>query len=110
MVFDLLYFIRDNFVYFILFGRLCLSVPGGESSLVAARQGQVPASSPRLIDKNDTVAYNPNELLGRVNIGWTIGEEILFSNSKKDTIRHETCWSETDSCLLGIDKYKLTFL
>jgi len=63
-----------------------------------------------MIDKNDTVSYNPNELLGRVNIGWTIGEEILFSNKSKDAIRHETCWSETDSCLLGIDKYKLTFI
>jgi len=46
--------------------------------------------------------------LGRVNIGWTIGEEILFSIEK--TMRSESCYSETESCLLGINKNKLSML
>jgi len=42
------------------------------------------------------------DMLGRVNIGWTVGEEVLFSNS--NSVRTENCFSETESCLLGINK------
>jgi hypothetical protein len=30
----------------------------------------------------ETMTSMPSELLGRVNIGWTIGEEILFTIEK----------------------------
>ena len=49
-------------------------------------------------------------LLGRVNIGWTIGEEVLFEFDKKNQIRQESCYSETESCLLGINKGKLAMM
>ena len=49
-------------------------------------------------------------LLGRVNIGWTIGEEILFEFNQKANLRQESCYSETESCLLGINKGKLAVL
>ena len=54
--------------------------------------------------------YNQDEVLGRVNIGWTIGEEVLFTFNKKSTLRHENCFSETESCLLGINKSKLAIM
>lgn len=47
--------------------------------------------------------------MGRVNIGWTIGEELLFDNNKK-AMRQETCFAETECCLLGINKGKLSIL
>ena len=49
-------------------------------------------------------------LLGRVNIGWTIGEEILFEFNQKANLRQESCYSETESCLLGINKSKLAMM
>jgi hypothetical protein len=37
-----------------------------------------------------------------LNIGWTIGEEVLF---KKDGgVRKDSCIAEDDSCVIGIDK------
>jgi hypothetical protein len=51
-----------------------------------------------------------NMLLGRVNIGWTIGEEILFEFNQKSNLRQESCYSETESCLLGINKSKLAMM
>ena len=63
-------------MYFVLFGRLVLQVPG------------------------DTPYH-----LGRVNIGWSVGEEVLFDPTLQ--IRQESCFSETESCLLGIHKTKL---
>jgi len=44
----------------------------------------------------------------RVNIGWAIGEEILYS--KQMQFRSETCYAETEACLLGINKSKLAIL
>ena len=49
-----------------------------------------------------------NQHLGRVNIGWTLGEEILFTMNKQ--MRMESCYSETESCLLGINRNKLAIL
>jgi hypothetical protein len=49
-------------------------------------------------------------MLGRVNVGWTIGEEILFEFDKKSSTRQDSCYSETDSCLLGINKSKLAMM
>jgi len=68
----------DNFVYFILFGRLVLHFEEDEQEL------------------------------GRVNIGWTIGEEVLFDRNMQ--LRNETCYSETESCLLGVNKNKLAVM
>jgi len=40
-----------------------------------------------------------------LNVGWTIGEEILFrANDGKKSARRETCKSLCDSCVLGIDR------
>ena len=44
-------------------------------------------------------------MLGRCSIGWTVGEQILFD--KSEPVRRETCFAETESCLLGINKLKL---
>lgn len=43
-----------------------------------------------------------------VNIGWTIGEEVLFDRNQQ--IRSEDCLAETESCLLGISKTKLAVI
>ena len=51
-----------------------------------------------------------NEFLGRVNIGWTLGEETLFDSYNKNDIRKETVYSDTESCLLGINKTKLSLM
>lgn len=40
-----------------------------------------------------------------LNIGWTIGEEILFEKGSKQ--RKEKCCASEDSCLIGIDRKKL---
>jgi len=43
-----------------------------------------------------------------VNIGWTVGEEILFDGSLQ--VRQEQCFSECETCLLGINKNKLAVM
>ena len=40
-----------------------------------------------------------------LNIGWTIGEEILFKGKKYG--RKEICHAAKDSCVLGIEKKNL---
>lgn len=44
-----------------------------------------------------------------LNIGWTVGEEILFKSDKKQTTgqRLERCVSLCESCVLGIEKRSL---
>ena len=44
-----------------------------------------------------------------MNIGWTVGEEILFKSEKKANggIRVEKCKSLCESCVLGIEKKSL---
>ena len=46
--------------------------------------------------------------IGNVNIGWTVGEEILFD--KTMLVRAETCYADTESCLLGMNKGKLNLM
>lgn len=49
-----------------------------------------------------------SQVLGHVSIGWTIGEEVLFTN--KVQVRQDSCFAMTESCLLGINKQKLAML
>ncbi len=70
----------DTFVYFVLFGKLILL--GSESEQVG-------------------------EL---INVGWTVGEEVIFKQSADAQgfkVRHETCISLNNSCVLGIHKNKI---
>ena len=46
--------------------------------------------------------------LGRVNLGWTLGEEILFDRTMQ--VRQEQVVAETESCLIAISKQKLAIL
>lgn len=48
------------------------------------------------------------KVLGHVSIGWTLGEEVLFT--AKPTVREATCYAQTESCLLGMNKQKLAIL
>ena len=43
-----------------------------------------------------------------MNIGWTVGEEVLFDKNLQ--IRSEICVATCDSCLLGILKSKLAII
>ena len=69
----------DNFVYIVLFGRLMMQVPNNADT----------------DDMSNQTSFN----LGRVNIGWTIGEEVLFDRQLQ--LRNESCYSETESWVLG---------
>jgi hypothetical protein len=56
-----------------------------------------------------TNGISPSQItLGRVNIGWTVGEEVLFDKNLQ--IRQEICVATVDSCLLGILKSKLAII
>ena len=57
----------------------------------------------------DSISIKSGQILGRVNIGWTIGEELLFEQITKST-RQENCFAETECCLLGINKGKLSIV
>jgi len=63
---------RDNFIYFVLFGRLNLTVPGGKETLNSLSDGTAN------VDLTD-YTKKENHTLGRVSIGWTLGEEVLFN-------------------------------
>jgi hypothetical protein len=69
----------------VLFGRLSLYVPGGRESLMNAQNGNF-KQSPKVLSGMGSVnsldLQDQNEMLGRVNIGWTIGEETLFNFNK----------------------------
>lgn len=60
---------QDNFVYFVLFGKLALLLPPNGPGGVMASQ-EIAAQS-----------NNSQITLGRVNIGWTVGEEVLFDKN-----------------------------
>jgi hypothetical protein len=47
-------------------------------------------------------------MIGRVNLGWTVGEEILFDRTLQ--IRQEQITAESDACLIAISKQKLAIL
>jgi hypothetical protein len=80
-------------------------VPEGRETISRFDQG--PKMS---VDLIDDLSKKQNQLLGRVNIGWTIGEEILFEFEKQTNVRQESCYAETESCLLGINKSKLAMM
>ena len=47
-------------------------------------------------------------MLGQVNIGWTLGEEILFDKNLQ--IRQERAVANSECCLIGLNKAKLAIL
>ena len=54
--------------------------------------------------------YHPEthaRLGNTINIGWTVGEEILFKSDYKKQ-RKDLCKASTESCVLGIEKKNLT--
>lgn len=53
-------------------------------------------------DNITQLSQTTQHLIGRVNIGWTLGEEILFDRNLQ--IRQEMAVAETESCLIGINK------
>ena len=78
---------NDQFVYFILFGFLKLT---------------------RELDSLHATG-DPNQInavdVGFVNLGWTLGEEVLFDGDLQ--VRQETCHATADCCLLGVKKEKM---
>ena len=73
---------NDQLVYIILFGKLIVK------------------SEPQQNEESVTI--------GRINLGWTVGEEILFDRTMQ--IRKENVVAETDSCLVAISKQNLAIL
>ena len=71
---------NDSYFYVVLFGKCRIMRPG---------------LNPKVM-----------EPVGQeLNLGWTIGEEILFkAHDGKKMSRRETCKSLCDSCVLGIDR------
>lgn len=65
----------DQFIYFILFGRLKL------------------------------VNENKEKIGDTLNLGWTVGEEVLFENESR--MRQERCIAQDECCLLGVLKKNL---
>jgi hypothetical protein len=66
-------------------------------------------SVPSLGSKKESKSNDSHKILGRVNVGWTLGEELLF-DSNKHAKRQEYCIAENECCLLGINKNKLAML
>jgi len=54
------------------------------------------------------VSNQTQHLIGRVNVGWTVGEEILFDRNLQ--IRAEMAVAETEACLIGINKAQLAIM
>ena len=56
-----------------------------------------------------SVAETDQQVGQILNIGWTVGEEILFKaeKSKHTNTRTERCKSVEESCVLGIEKRSL---
>jgi len=48
------------------------------------------------------------KVLGKANIGWVLGEEILFDKQMQS--RKESSVALVDSCVLGISKSKLAVI
>ncbi len=89
-------------MYFVLFGKLALLLP------TSTTPGATPFSLDASIDTPGPSEGGSQITLGRVNIGWTIGEEVLFDKNLQ--IRQEICAATVDSCLLGILKSKLAII
>ena len=88
----------DPNIYIILFGKLVLwRSPKYQSPSEFQVKGDAQSQS-----------STADQALGKVNVGWTLGEEILFDRSLQ--LRAEKCVASTEACLLGIDKHKLAVL
>lgn len=78
---------NDSFFYVILFGK-CQTYTHRES-----KSGQLRTKGQEL------------------NIGWTLGEEILFKSMEgKKPARRDSCKATCDSCVLGVDRKNLTMI
>jgi len=69
--------VQDSFVYIILFGKLLLQVPGSHR----ANMRSFNTSNKGSFHVDDSQSQETQHLIGRVNIGWTLGEEILFDRN-----------------------------
>lgn len=58
-----------------LFGRIVLTVPGGQQTLQNISDGVANADVTDFTQKE-------NHTLGRVSIGWTLGEDVLFNDKR----------------------------
>jgi len=74
---------NENFLYVVLFGRLRIYEPRTNTKVGST-----------------------------LNIGWTVGEEILFKpeNEVGRVRRTDTCKAVTDACVLGIEKRSLALI
>tara|TARA_B110000285_G_C15107023_1_gene608629 strand:+ start:1572 stop:1754 length:183 start_codon:yes stop_codon:yes gene_type:complete len=59
----------------VLFGRIVLTVPGGQQTLQNISDGVANADVTDFTQKE-------NHTLGRVSIGWTLGEDVLFNDKR----------------------------
>eukprot|EP00347_Sterkiella_histriomuscorum_P016988 403351089 len=100
---------QDTLVYFVLFGRLNLLVPPvkGLNDEIQSRDdyqnNQISGAQ-----SDNTQGLSTQVSLGKANIGWTVGEEVLFDKNMQ--IRQESCIALVESCLLGIQKSKLAII
>ena len=80
---------NEQYIYVILFGKLRLYDPK--------------RSDPRYGNKV------PAKKGSTLNIGWTVGEEILFKseNNEGKVLRSDLCRAISDACVLGIEKRNL---
>lgn len=78
----------DMNIYFVLFGSIALK-----------RKNDV---------QNGPEKSQSSKTIGRVQLGSTLGEEILFDINSQ--VRREEAICERDSCLIGITKNKLFLL
>lgn len=69
----------DNMIYFVLFGRIFIYTTSDES---------------------DPQNASKNIALGRVTMGWTLGEEVLYDQALQ--VRCEQAVADKDSCVIGI--------
>ena len=78
---------NDSFFYIVLYGKLRVYRPSAEST-----------SAKHL------------EPIGQVmNIGWTIGEEILFKTAEgHKPIRRDSCKAKTECCVLAMERRGLS--
>jgi hypothetical protein len=72
---------------------------------VPTREGKSPDAG-TADEADNATTQSGQHLIGRVNIGWTLGEEILFDRNLQ--IRQEMAVAETESCLIGINKNQLS--
>ena len=61
-----------------------------------------------LFGKCKMMAENERVIGKPLNIGWTIGEEILYKVENKTIKRKEICKASVESCVLGVEKKNLT--